>query len=81
VQPRSPRHAAFGAAIRAIRQERGVSQEDLAWKARIDRAHVGGIERGEENPSLTNVFKLADALEIRASELHARAETMTETSE
>jgi DNA-binding XRE family transcriptional regulator len=35
---------------------------------------MGGIERGERNPSLTNVFKIADALGVAASEIHARAE-------
>ena len=71
---RSARHAAFGAAVRALRQEKGLSQEQLALQAGVDRSYVGGIERGERNASLTNVFKLADALEVEASEIHARAE-------
>lgn len=74
--PRSARHARFGAAIRAVREEQGLSQEHLALEAGMDRAYLGGIERGERNPSLANVFKIADALGVRASELHVRAEAL-----
>ena len=62
MQPRSPAHAAFGRAIRELREERGISQEAFALKCGIDRSHYGGIERGERNPSLGTVFKIADAL-------------------
>jgi transcriptional regulator with XRE-family HTH domain len=71
---RSPAHAAFGRAIRAARAERGLSQERLAFVCDLDRTYVSGIERGERNPSLTNILKLAAALELRPSELFARAE-------
>jgi transcriptional regulator with XRE-family HTH domain len=40
----------------------------------MDRTYMGGIERGERNPSLTNVVKIADALGVPASLLHAEAE-------
>ena len=59
---RSPRHAAFGRALRAAREARGLSQEGLADEADLDRTYVSGIERGERNPSLANLLKLADAL-------------------
>lgn len=72
--PRSPRHVAFGTAIRSLRQDRDVSQERLALDADMDRAYVGGIERGERNPSLANIFKIADALGVPPSEIHRRAE-------
>jgi transcriptional regulator with XRE-family HTH domain len=73
-EPKSPRHRAFGEALRAFRTERSLSQEALAAAADLDRTYVSGIERGESNPSLTNLFKLADALGIPLSELAARAE-------
>lgn len=76
VQPRSPAHAAFGQAIRELREERGISQEAFALKCGIDRSHYGGMERGERNPSLTSVFKIADALGVCPSEIHARAERL-----
>jgi transcriptional regulator with XRE-family HTH domain len=76
VQPRSPAHAAFGRAIRELREERGASQEAFALRCGIDRSHYGGIERGERNPSLSHIFKVADALDVRPSEIHARAELL-----
>jgi transcriptional regulator with XRE-family HTH domain len=72
--PRSPRHLAYGEALRALRTQRGLSQEQLARDAGLDRTYVSGIERGERNPSLTNLFRLADALKVELSELSARAE-------
>jgi transcriptional regulator with XRE-family HTH domain len=71
---RSPAHAAFGDAIRTLRKQRGLSQESLALKCGLDRTYVSGIERGVRNPSLTNIFKLAAALEIGPAELFARTQ-------
>jgi transcriptional regulator with XRE-family HTH domain len=66
---RSPAHAAFGQAIRAIRNRRGVSQESLALQCGLDRTYISGIERGTRNPSLTNILKLAAALDVRPADL------------
>jgi transcriptional regulator with XRE-family HTH domain len=68
---RSPAHAAFGQAIRAIRNRRGVSQESLSLQCGLDRTYISGIERGTRNPSLTNILKLAAALDVRPGELFA----------
>jgi DNA-binding XRE family transcriptional regulator len=76
MQPRSPAHAAFGHAIRELREANGASQEAFALRCGIDRSHYGGIERGERNPSLSHIFKVADALGVRPSEIHARAERL-----
>jgi transcriptional regulator with XRE-family HTH domain len=73
---RSPAHAAFGQAIRQLREERGISQEVFALKCGIDRSHYGGMERGERNPSLTTIIKIAAALDVQPSEIHARAEQL-----
>ena len=59
----------FGARVRELRTAKGWSQERLAAEARLDRTYVGGIERGERNPSLLNIHRIADALNIAASEL------------
>lgn len=74
MQPRSPAHVAFGRAIRELREERDISQEAFALKCGIDRSHYGGIERGERNPSLGTVFKIADALGVQPSDIHALSE-------
>lgn len=60
---------AFGARIRVLRQRVSLSQEALADKARLDRTYLGGIERGERNPSFQNIARIARALDISISEL------------
>jgi transcriptional regulator with XRE-family HTH domain len=50
--------------------------EGLASKAGLDRTYVGGLERGERNPTLRVISQLAQSLEIRPSELLHRAETL-----
>ena len=65
---------AFGAALRARRVEVGLSQESLAAKARLDRTYVGGLERGERNPTLRVIWQLAESLDVPASQLLAHAE-------
>jgi transcriptional regulator with XRE-family HTH domain len=46
-----------------------MSQEQLAHKAGLHRTYVGGVERGERNIGLLNVYAIADALDVPASEL------------
>lgn len=72
----SPVHAAFGDALRELRQERDVSQEAVALEAGLNRGYYSGVERGVRNVSLTNITKIADALRVPASEVLARAETI-----
>jgi transcriptional regulator with XRE-family HTH domain len=67
-EPRSEQHAAFGTALRSLRTARGLSQEALAHKAGLDRTYVAGIERGERNPSLTNLLRISTALGVELSE-------------
>lgn len=74
MDPRSCAHAAFGRAIRELREARGISQEAFALKCGIDRSHYGGMERGERNPSLSSVLKVAEMLGVPPSEIHALAE-------
>ena len=64
-----PLHHQLGANLRALRKERGLSQEDMGEFLGIDRTYVGAIERGERNPSLRVVQDLADGLGILAIEL------------
>lgn len=54
----------FGQAVRQERQRQGLSQEELAHRAGLDRSYLGGVERGERNVSLLNVFKIARALRV-----------------
>ena len=66
---------AFGAAVRALRMERGIAQESLAHQAGIKRSHMGKIERGEHMPTLAIIFKIAGALECSTAVLMSEAES------
>ena len=59
----------FGKSVRAVREERGYSQEELAERAGLHRNYVGGIERGERNVALENIARLAKALAVRTRDL------------
>lgn len=61
--------ARFGKALRELRTERGLSQDELAARAGLDRNYIGMIERGERNPAIVNVVKIAEALDVLPSEL------------
>ena len=59
----------FGTHIRHLRQIQDLSQEALAEKANMHRTYIGMIERGERNPALLNLVRLANALNISLPEL------------
>jgi transcriptional regulator with XRE-family HTH domain len=59
----------FGKRIRQLRMGEGLSQEELAFRAGIHRTYLGGIERGERNPALRNISRIAVALGVELSEL------------
>jgi len=61
--------AQFGLAMQRLRRERGLSQEDLSGLTEIDRAYVGRLERGEANPTLVMLARIADAFDVTLSEL------------
>jgi transcriptional regulator with XRE-family HTH domain len=67
----------FGRAVRAIRDEKGISQEELAHRSGVDRSYMGGIERGERNPSLKNIFRIAEGLDVPAHVLFERFEEIS----
>jgi transcriptional regulator with XRE-family HTH domain len=59
----------FGEKLRAVRQERGISQEKLAELAGLHRTYVSSVERGERNVSLVNIERLAAALCVTMAQL------------
>jgi transcriptional regulator with XRE-family HTH domain len=59
----------FGDRMRELRRQLGISQEELAVRCGLHRTYVGGIERGERNPSLINIGRIADALQVRILDL------------
>lgn len=56
--------ASFGARMRTLRVERGLTQEQLAHEAGLHRAVVGFIERGERDIGISKLWPLASALGI-----------------
>jgi transcriptional regulator with XRE-family HTH domain len=56
--------AIVGQNVRRLRTKKGLTQEQLAFEAKIDLTYVGGIERGERNPSLIVMVRIADALSV-----------------
>ena len=69
----APALTAFGAAIRAARAARGIAQEGLAHRCGIDRSYLGAIERGDQNPGLLHVVKIAEALDLSVEALMKEA--------
>lgn len=65
---------ALGVAVKTLREERGLSQEGLADRCHLHRNYVGGIERGERNPTLEVIGRLAEGLGLKPSELLRAAE-------
>lgn len=59
----------FGAHVRELRKLKGLSQEELALHAGLDRTYIGGIERGERNVSLINICRIAKALTVSPDSL------------
>jgi transcriptional regulator with XRE-family HTH domain len=59
----------FGQTVRDRRRSLGLSQEQLADLAGLHRTYVGSIERGERNPSLLNIARLANALRVQPRDL------------
>ena len=59
----------IGLNVRRLRVERDVSQERLAFDSGVDRSYLSGVERGEENPTIDVLDKLASTLSVHVSAL------------
>jgi transcriptional regulator with XRE-family HTH domain len=64
--------AIVGANIRRLRKAKGLTQEQLAHESGVAMRYVAGVERGEENPSLKFLVKIAEALEVEPAILLGR---------
>lgn len=58
----------FGKKIRFYRTQKGMSQEDLAFKAGLDRTYIASVENGKRNVSIETIHKFLRALEIPFNE-------------
>lgn len=59
----------FGNRLKALRKEKGLSQEELAERSGLNRPYISGIEKGKRNVSLEVMEKLAEALGVGMGEL------------
>ena len=65
---------AYGKAVRAIRQDKKISQEELGDLCGLHRTYISDIELGKRNVSLENIDKIAHALQVKKSELFIEVE-------
>lgn len=79
--PRSDEHAALGEAIRQLRRQGDLSQEQLAELAQTDLGQIGGLERGTRNPSYTTLLRVAKALDTRVGEITLLADRLLDESD
>jgi len=66
--PTDPR-VLFGLRLAEVRRARGLSQERLALESGIARSYLGGVERGQRNIALLNIYRLAEALGVPPASL------------
>lgn len=65
---------AYGKAVRVIRQDKKISQEELGDLCGLHRTYISDIELGKRNVSLENIDKIANALQVKKSELFIEVE-------
>ena len=59
----------FGKRLIELRKVKGWSQERLALESGLARSYLGGVERGQRNIALLNIYRLAEALETSPASL------------
>lgn len=59
----------FGKRLKVLREGKGISQEELAFRANLDRTYISGVENGRRNVSLKALNSIANAMEITLAEL------------
>jgi len=80
VKPRSPDHAALGRAVEELRQEAGLTQEELADRMHSEFPPVGKLERGVANPTFVSLLRVARGLNVELSEVVERFERIRRSS-
>lgn len=60
---------AFGRLLKELREDRGLSQAQLALESELDQTFVSLLERGRRQPSLITLFALCDALGVEPDAL------------
>ena len=68
----------LGEELRHARDEAGLSQEEVAARAKIDRSYLSQLENGRKSPTLELLMRVCKAIGIKTSTLVARVERRTE---
>jgi transcriptional regulator with XRE-family HTH domain len=63
----------LGRNVRRLREEQGASQEEVAYRAGLNRAYLSDVERGARNPTVRVAGRIAKALDVDPSELFRTA--------
>jgi transcriptional regulator with XRE-family HTH domain len=67
---------AFGKVIKKLREQRKLSQQELADYSEVDRTYISDLERGLYYPTLNTIYKLAEVLKIKPHELIHRVDDL-----
>jgi transcriptional regulator with XRE-family HTH domain len=67
---------AFGRVLQRHRRAKGLSQERLAVVSRLDRTFISLLERGQRQPSLSTLLRVAKALDVSAADLVSQVEEL-----
>lgn len=59
----------FGKRVREVRLSLGWSQDELAFELDVDRSYVSSLERGQRNPTLKTIAKVAEVFDLSIAEL------------
>lgn len=69
--------AKFGERVRELRKRQKLSQQELAPKACLHYTHIGAVERGERNPTLQSMGKIAKGLGVDITEFFPPPRTLS----
>jgi transcriptional regulator with XRE-family HTH domain len=73
------RSVLLGEALRQMRKTAGISQEELAFEAKVDRPYISELENGHKSPTVEVLFRICPVLGVAASELIAQVERAVQT--
>lgn len=66
----------FGNVLKQLRNEKGISQEELGFESGYHRTYISMLERGKKSPSLKTIFQLAKALRVNPTVIMDRLQAM-----
>lgn len=69
MMPDEKSQKAFGKNLRSVREDKNLSQEEVAKISKISTTYYAGIERGEENPTFSVIESVTKALNVKSSEV------------